>query len=97
MHMRLSEMRKTDQNVAIWDRVIQLDGDLTPSAARALLKLRFSGRDHDRMSALSTKARAGALTSHEQIQMDTFEQLGCMLDILHSKARQALKKRRSAG
>ncbi len=81
---------------AIWDRVIQFDGDLSPTAARALLKLRFSEGDHHRMSQLSAKARAGALTSQDHLQIDTFEQLGSLLDILHSKARRALKKRRTA-
>jgi hypothetical protein len=70
---------------------------MPPTAARALLKLRFSAADHNRMSELSAKARAGRLTSGEQLQMDTFEQLGCLLDILHSKARRALKNRRTAG
>ena len=86
-----------DTTEGIWKRVIQLDKGLSPTAARALLKVRFSARDHDRMKELSAKARAGTLTSPEQLQIDTFEQLGCLLDILHSKARRALKKRRTAG
>ncbi len=90
-------MQKSAASKEIWDRAIRLDGDLPPTAAKALLKLGFSEPDHDRMSALSAKARAGRLTSREQLQMDTFEQLGCLLDILHSKARRALKKHRSAG
>jgi hypothetical protein len=86
----------TEASKAIWEKVIQLDKGLSPTAARALLKVRFSGRDHDRMRQLSAKARAGTLTIPEQLQIDTFEQLGCLLDILHSKARRALKKRRTA-
>jgi hypothetical protein len=80
-----------DVSAGIWNRVVQLDQSVSPPAARALLKVRFSARDHDRMKELSTKARAGTLTSQEQSQIDTFEQLGCLLDILHSKARRALK------
>ena len=87
----------TGANQAIWDRVVQFDGGLSPTAARALLKVRFSARDHRRMTELSVKARTGALTVQEQSEIDTFEQLGCLLDILHSKARRALKKRRNAG
>ena len=90
-------MRTNGASVAIWERVIQFDRDMPPTAARSLLKLRFSASDHNRMSKLPAKARAGRLTSREQLQMDTFEQLGCLLDILHSKARRALKNRRTAG
>jgi hypothetical protein len=40
------------------------------------------------------KARTGELTPDDQFEADTYEQLGCLLDIIHSKARQALGKRR---
>src|SRR5260370_3813205 len=97
MRVMRNQTGTTGAGEAIWERVIQLDKDLSPTAARALLKVRFSARDHDRMKGLSARARAGTLTSPEQLQIDTFEQLGCLLDILHSKARRALKKRRNAG
>jgi hypothetical protein len=83
----------TDRGTAIWKRVVQFKGPLSTSAARALLKLRFSERDHALMEDLSAKARAGTLTPAEQMDIDTFERLGCLLDILHSKARLALKRR----
>ncbi len=83
----------SDNGAGIWQRVIQFKGDLSPAAARALLKIEFSDHDHARMAELSTKAGAGTLTPAEQDDLDTFERLGCVLDILHSKARQALKKK----
>jgi hypothetical protein len=79
-----------DKNPGIWQRVLRLEGDLSASAARALLKLRFAERDHGRMRDLSAKARAGTLTPQEQIELDTFERLGSLLDIMHSHARRAL-------
>jgi hypothetical protein len=81
---------------AVWQRVIQFAGELSLSAARSLLKFGFSPRDHDRMHELSAKARAGTLSPQEQVEMDTFERLGCLLDILHSQARRALKNRKTA-
>jgi hypothetical protein len=45
------------------------------------------------MGELSAKTQAGRLTQEEQTVLDTFERLGCLLDIVHSKARQALKKK----
>jgi hypothetical protein len=85
--------RTARRDAAIWERVIQFEGNLSPAAARALLKVRFSTADQERMHALSARARAGALTPEEEVEIDTYEQLGSLLDILHSKARRVLKKR----
>ena len=40
--------------------------------------------------------RVGDLTELEAAEIDTFERLGCLLDILHAKARRVLSCRRSA-
>jgi hypothetical protein len=80
---------------AVWER-IQFDGNLAPSAARSLLGVHFSPEDQKRMRQLSAKARAGTLTAAEDVEIDAYERFGCLLDILHSKARLALKKRRPA-
>jgi hypothetical protein len=78
---------------AIWQRVIQFKGELSPAAARALLQFGFSEHDQARMEELSKRARAGTLTPSEQVDLDTFERLGSVLDIVHSRARQALKRK----
>jgi hypothetical protein len=83
----------TYSDSSIWQRVIQFKGELSPGAARALLQFQFSNRDHARMQELSAKVRSGSLRAQEQAELDTFECLGCLLDIIHSKARGALKKR----
>jgi hypothetical protein len=74
-------------------RAIEFDGELSPAAARGLLRFGFSEQDHARMAELSSKAGAGKLARTEQAELDTFERLGCVLDILHSRARQTLKKK----
>jgi hypothetical protein len=92
-------MRKTmkvDPGAEIWQRIVELRGEITPSAVRALLKIEFSEGDHALMRELSTKARAGNLTPDEQAILDTLERLGCLLDIIHSKARRALKKKKAS-
>jgi hypothetical protein len=43
---------------AAWKR-IQFEGNLSPSAGRPLLGVRFSPEDQERMRRLSAKARAG--------------------------------------
>jgi hypothetical protein len=45
------------------------------------------------MAQLSAKARVGKLSQEEQAELDTFERMGTLLDILHSKARLALGKK----
>ena len=82
-----------DKSPTIWQRALRLEGELSPDAARALLTLGFAQRDHRRMRDLSAKARAGTLTPRQQIELDTFESLGCLLDIVHSQARRALNKK----
>jgi hypothetical protein len=75
---------------------MQLDKQPSVTAARALLELEFSPADRQRMRELAAKARAGTLSDAEERETDTYERLGCLLDILHSKARRVLKRRRTA-
>jgi hypothetical protein len=82
--------------ITVWDRVLRFEKDPSPTAARELLRLQFSEDDHERMHQLSAKARAGTLSSKEEAEIDTFERLGCVLDILHAAARRTLKRRKSA-
>jgi len=83
----------TTGDLAIWERAMQFRDEPSATAARALLKLQFSQGDRQRMRKLAANARAGTLTETEQRKIDTYERLGCVLDILHSKARQVLKRR----
>jgi hypothetical protein len=83
----------SDPASRIWQRVLEFRGEVSPGAARALLQLQFSEHDHTQMAELSAKARSGFLSATEQTDFDTFERLGCLLDIVHSKARLILKKK----
>ena len=91
--MRMRSNSSASANGSEGRPFIQFRGELSPAAARALLKFGFSEQDHSRMEELSTKARAGVLTAPEQVELDVFERLGCVLDIIHSRARQALKNK----
>jgi hypothetical protein len=83
-------------DAAIWQRVTQFDKPPSPAAARELLKLQFPQADRDRMRDLAVKARAGRLNLQEELETEAYERLGCFLDILHSQARRALRRRRTA-
>jgi hypothetical protein len=81
----------------ILSRVIRPEtNDLTIPAAQSLLKLDFEERDRDRMQGLARKARDGSLTPDEQADLDGYEVVGHLLGLLHSKARRAIRKRRSS-
>ncbi len=79
-----------NNSVAACQHVVQFDGELSPDEARALLRVRFSQHAVDAMNALAQKARAGSLTPQELEDLDNYERFGCLLEILHSKARSAL-------
>lgn len=80
----------------IWQRVMRFQQAPSAATARALLKLRFPESDQQRMGELATKARAGTLTPAEDQEADAYEQIGCLLDMVHSQARRALNRPRKA-
>jgi hypothetical protein len=90
-----TKTRSDGNGAAIWERVTRFEGDPSPTAARALLKLQFPEGDRLRMRDLAAKARTGELTADEERETDTYERLGCLLDIVHSKARRVLMRRRT--
>lgn len=91
--MKLSHANSSE--VAILSRVLEPDKPtLSAEAARDILTLDFNPADKERMKQLSAKARAGTLTLDEQVEMDNYERVGHLLNILQSKARRSLKGRR---
>jgi hypothetical protein len=61
------------------------------ATARSILAIDFDVTDKERMKALSAKARAGTLTGPEQAEIESYERVGHLLDLLHSKARRSMK------
>jgi hypothetical protein len=83
-----------NNEATILTRVIAPErGGLSLTAARSILKIKFPQADHDRMRELSRKANAGTLTAMEQDELNDYERVGLLIDLLHSKARKTLKKR----
>ncbi len=77
----------------IFSRIFEPDKpNLSAAAARSLLQLDFQPRDRARMDALAEKARKGKLTRLEDTELETYIQVGHLLAIMLSKARQSLKK-----
>ena len=66
--------------------------DLSPEAARSLLKLKFRPEDQERVDILSAKAREGTLAPAERAELEEYLRVADMLAILKSKARLSLKR-----
>ena len=77
---------------AIWNRLFHPAGAaLSVEAAQSLLQIEFPKEDKERMHELAAKARDGSLSATEQEEIRTYEQVGNLLGVLKSKARQRLK------
>jgi hypothetical protein len=69
---------------------------MSSAAARALLALDFNRADKDRMRQLSAKAREGTLSPEEQVEINNYERVGHILNLIQSKARCSLKAGRGS-
>jgi hypothetical protein len=86
-----------DSDLAILSRLIRPERHgLSASAACAILKIDFEASDRERMNVLAEKARSGTLTPQERAAIDNYERVGHLLDLIHAKARQSLRKRKGA-
>lgn len=78
---------------AIFSRLLRPEKeDLSPDAARSILKLDFDDSDRARMRELAAKGRSGALSEAEEAELDSYCRVGRLLDLMHSKARRSLNK-----
>jgi hypothetical protein len=78
--------------IAILGRVLGNGKDFTPALARHVLQLGFSEDDNARINDLAARNQRGALSPGEREQLRGYANAGCLLGILHAKARRALKK-----
>ncbi len=78
---------------AILGRVVrpELD-DLSPEAARSLLKLGFDADDRARMHELAVRGQRGQLSEAEEAELESYCRVSRLLDLMHSKSRRSLKK-----
>jgi hypothetical protein len=87
-----------ESEMTILNRLIRPErNNLSSTAARAILKIDFDRSDRERMRELSQKARDGTLSRQEKVEIDSYEVVGHLLGLLHSKARRSLKRRNGNG
>ena len=87
-----SHITSPNTEAAILSRVIQVEEDLSRSAAEYLLSIRFGDHDVARMNELSEAAQQGKLTSAEQAELDSYLHVSNLLAIMQSKGRRALQR-----
>jgi len=92
MHGMEADTLSPTTEAAIWTRIIHPDGEVSPEAARAILRLEFDESEQRRMHQLAAKAQEGTLTPDEEYAIGNYERVGSMLAILKSKARKVLKR-----
>ena len=86
-----------DTLIAILSRLIESSStDLSPTAAQAVLQLRFSELDQQRVSELAAKSNGGELTTEEASEYDEYISAGDLLTLWKAKARLTLKQKTSA-
>ena len=70
------------------------DGTISLEVARGILQIQFSQADLERMHLLALKNQESKLTSREEAELESYSRIGLILDLMKSKARLTLKKRR---
>ena len=79
-------------DTAILSRLIRPDaGRLSAEAAEGLLAIRFEPPDLERIRELVSRSQEDRLTPGERSELENDRRVSFLLDLLHSKARRALK------
>ena len=65
---------------------------VSTAAARAILSLRFTPSDEDRMRELADKNNKGTITEGERREMEGYRRVGTFLALMQSKARLTLNR-----
>ena len=67
-------------------------GGMPAQAAREILGFKLPPRDRDRVNELAAKARQGLLDFDEREELDDYERITALVELMHSKARLSLKQ-----
>jgi hypothetical protein len=66
--------------------------DLTPEAARLLLRFKFNAAATKRVRQLLQKNNRGAISAEERLTLERYLRVGQFLDLLHAKAKLSLRE-----
>src|SRR5262249_54965377 len=84
-------MRSADDSL-IWERIAApAFSDITPDAAKSILRMRFETAQIRRIHTLSNQSKKRSLSPSERAELDVYLRFGHVLTLLHSRARMSLK------
>lgn len=72
--------------------VFPFDEGLEPEAARSVLRIHFDRDAIKQINVLLRKNQRGTVSAEERIVLEKYIRMGKFIDVLHAKARKALKK-----
>jgi hypothetical protein len=88
------DMSREQREISILGRILANGADgMTAELAKHILSLGFSDQEKARMHDLAQRNQSGTLSSTERDELIAYANAGCLLGILHSKARKSLKRR----
>ena len=67
------------------------EGDLSPEAARAILRWRFNDRAIARINDLADRNNKGVLSHTEEDELQRYLRVGALVNLVQAKARLSLK------
>ena len=68
------------------------NADLSEDAGASLLGWKLTDSDRDRVNYLAAKCRQDTLTEEERSELDEYERVASLLELVQSKARLSLKR-----
>ena len=84
---------RSSAHAEVLQRVFDLGGPkLSRPLAEGILELEFPERDYERIAELNSKANEGALSEAEAAELEAYCNVGDLLALWRSKARQALQQ-----
>ena len=87
-----TDLSPSASDAAILARLIRPEeNSLSVEAAEGFLAIRFEPSDLDRIRELVAKNQVDGITPEERAELGNYRRVSFLLDLLHSKARRALK------
>ena len=72
------------------------DPTWSEAASRSILDIKLTNDDNRRRDELAEKARAGTLTAEETRELDSYREVGRILELMKAKAKISLKTKAAA-
>ena len=89
----MSSITIPDRGAEILARMINPEqSGMSAEAAREILEFKLPPSDRDRVNELAAKAREGTLSADERAELDEYERVTAMIELMQSKARLSLKQ-----